>query len=365
MKDIVRILTLILGASTFLLSCTQAVKNKETKNAALDSVAVFTLKRTPFTKKLTFPAELTPLEKAEIYAKVSGHIRELKVDIGDVVSKGEILALLDAPELTSASAQALAEVKSAYSRKLTSTDQYRRVLNASLVAGTISAAELESTRNQMLADSSADEAAKSKLIASGQVNDYLVIRSPFDGIVTQRNADRGTLISSNASKPLFLIENASVLRLRIQVPEVYTSSISDTSVVEFTVDALPGKTFVGTFSRKSGSINLSNRTETWEFEVQNSRRVLKSGMFANATIHLGRVEHSILVPAAAIATNLEKKFVIGLKDGAATWVDVKTGFNQNDKIEIFGAIQEGDILLSVATDEIKPGTKLIAKRGKK
>lgn len=365
MRNIIRILYLTTVTGTMMASCGQTGKNKNTQNTMTDSVAVLALKKSPALKKLAFPAELTPIEKAEIYAKVSGYIRELKVDIGDPVKKGEILAVLDAPELISGKAQANAEVQSAYSKKLTSTDQYKRVMNASKVVGTVASSELETARNQMLADSSFYEAAKSKLNANSQLNDYLTIRSPFEGIVTQRNADRGTLIGSNASKPLFIIENVSVIRLRIAVPEVYTSAISDTSVVEFTVDAMPGKIYPATFSRKSGSINLSNRTETWEFIVQNRERNLKAGMFANATLQLGREELSFLVPSSAIATNLEKKFVIRLKNGVAEWIDVKSGFNQNDKIEIFGAIEEGDILLTSATDEIKPGTKLVAKTGKK
>ena len=340
--------------------CGPTGKKKETQNSGVDSVSVLTLKKAPVLKKLNIPAELTPIEKADIYSKVNGYIKELKVDIGDAVKKGEILAIVDAPELVSGYAQANAEVQTAYSKNLSSTDRYKRIFNASKVAGTVAAGELESTRNQMSADSSAYEAAKAKFDASRQLKDYLMIRSPFDGIVTQRNADRGTLIGLNSSKPLLVVENVSVLRLRLPVPEIYTSAISDTTVVEFSVDAQPGKNYKATFSRKSGSINLLNRTETWEFTYQNKEKNLKPGMFANTRINLGRETLSFLVPSTAVATSLEKKFVIRLRNGQAEWVDVRTGFNQNDKIEIFGAIQEGDILLLGATDEIKPGTKLVA-----
>jgi len=85
-------------------------------------------------------------------------------------------------------------------------------------------------------------------------------------------------------------------------------------------------------------------------------------MFANATLKMGRGELSFLVPASAIVTNLERRFVIRLADGKAEWIDVKNGFSQNDKIEIFGSLHEGDLLLSSATDEIKPGTKLVKKQ---
>ena len=361
MKNLIRILSLTLATGTLILSCAQPEKKKEVQKTVADSVAVFTLKKSPMLKKLAFPAELVPIEKAEIYAKITGYIKELKVDIGDLVKRGQILAILEAPELISNYAQMNSDAQTAYSKNLTSADRYKRFLNASRVAGTIAAGELESAKNQMLADSSAYEAAKSKLDANSHIKDYLIIRSPFNGIVTQRNADRGTLVGSNSSKPLLIIEDLNILRLRIPVPEVYTSAISDTSVVEFSVDAMPGKIYTATLSRKSGIINLLNRTEIWEFIFLNNGRKLKPGMFANATITVGREELSFWVPSSAVATNMEKRFVVRLRNGQTEWIDVKSGFNQNDKIEIFGAVQEGDILLIAASDEIKPGAKLIAK----
>ena len=213
----------------------------------------------------------------------------------------------------------------------------------------------------MLSDSSALEAAKSKLNANAQIKDYLTIRAPFNGIVTQRNFDRGTLVGTNNSKPLLIVENTETLRLRVPVPEAYTMAIPDTSVIRFTVDAQPDKIFSATLSRKSGSINLSNRTETWEYIYQNTNNQLKSCMFATASIKFGRKELSFLVPESAVVTNLEKRFVIRLKNNKAELVDVKNGISQDDKVEIFGMLSEGDILLVRATDEIKPETKLIGK----
>lgn len=364
MKRAFLIISLIFAAGAMIISCSFADKKKELKISTIDSVSVITLKKVAVNKKLTFPAELTPIEKAEIVAKVSGYIKEIKVDIGDHVKKGAVLAVLDAPEIVSNYAQVNSDVQAARSKFMTSLDAYQRILNASKTVGTIAMGELESIKNQMLADSSSLEAAKSKLNANAQFKDYLIIRSPFDGIVTQRNADPGTLTGTNNSKPIVVIENSSVLRLRIPIPEIYTASIPDTSVIEFSVDAAPGKTYKAVLSRKSGSINLLNRTETWEYLYQNSDGQLKSGMFTNAAIRMGREELSFLVPASAVATNLEKRFVIRLKDGKAEWLDVKNGFVQNDKIEIFGSLNEGDQLLVGATDEIKPGTKLIAKQKK-
>lgn len=351
----------VITFSLLITSCTQSDSKLEAKKQIVDSVAVFTLKKEPVKKQILFPAELTPFERAEIYAKVTGYINELKVDIGDRVEKGQILVILDAPEVISNYAQANSDVQTARSKYQTSLDAYKRILNASKVNGTIATGELERVKNQMMSDSASYEASKSKLNANAQLKDYLIIRSPFNGIVTQRNVDPGTLVGANNTKPLLIVENVSMLRLRISIPEVYTAAIPDTSVIKFSVDAQPGKTYSAILSRKSGAINLTNRTETWEFIYQNTNHQLKSGMFANASIKLGRKELSFLVPASAIATNQEKRFIIRLKDGKAEWIDVKNGISQNDKVEIFGSLTEGDIILVRATDEIKPDTKFLPK----
>jgi len=361
MKRSVIILPLVLATGILILGCSPSGNRKENKGSKVDSVVVFTLKKVAVARKLSFPAELTPIERAEIYSKINGYVREIKVDIGDRVKKGQVMITLDAPEILSNLAQAGSEMQTARSKFLSSLDTYKRILYASRVEGTIATGELERVKNQMVADSSAVEAAKSKLSFSLQFKEYLTISAPFNGIVTQRNVDLGTLTGSGTPKPLLVVEDVSVLRLRLPIPESYSAAIPDTSVVGFSVEATPGKTYTATLSRKSGSINLSNRTETWEYIYQNNADHLKSGMFANATLNLGREELSFLVPSSAIATNLERKFVIRLREGKAEWVDVKNGFNQNDKIEIFGTLNEGDLLVSGATDEIKPGTKLVGK----
>ncbi len=364
MKISVMIISLVLVVGILISSCSPAAKKKNIISSKADSIDVFALKKELLIKKLSIPAELTPIERTDLYAKVSGYVKEFKVDLGDRVRKGEVLVELDAPEIISNYELTNSAVQSAQSKYLTSLDNFKRMINASKVEGTIAPGELERIKYQMLADSSLVEAAKSKLRVNAQLKNYMTICAPFNGIVTHRYADPGMLTGINNTIPLLVIENINVLRLRISVPGAYSSAIPDTSLIEFSVDAAPGKTYKAVLSRKSGSIDLSTRTEIWEYIYQNFDNQLKSGMFANATIKLGRDGLSFLVPAAAIVTNLEKRFVIRLTEGIAEWVEVKKGFSQNDKIEIFGSLHEGDLLLAVATDELKPGTKLIGKQKK-
>jgi membrane fusion protein, multidrug efflux system len=332
-----------------------------TQKTGADSAMVFILKKDTVNKQITFPSELIPLERAEVFAKVTGYVSALKVDIGDKVNKGQVLALLEAPEMVANYAQANADVQSARSKYLGSLDAYRRIANAAKVDGTIAAGELERAKSQMMADSASVNAARSKTIAYAQLKDYLTIRAPFSGIITQRNVDPGTLVSTGNAKPMLVVENTSTLRLRVPVPEAYTAAATQTPVINFTVDAQPDITYQAKLSRKAGALNMSNRTETWEFLYPNNNYQLKSGMYANAVLKLGRKAPSFLVQSSAMATNLEKRFVIRLKDGKTEWVDVRAGISMSDKVEIFGNLVEGDTLLMRATDEIKPGAQLAPK----
>src|SRR5450759_4184425 len=152
------IIVLTVATSSVLIAgCSQNNSKREVKQSGVDSVAVFSLKKVQINKQITFPAELTPLERAEIYAKVIGYINEFKVDIGDRVKKGQVLAILDAPEVISNYAQINSDEQTARSHYKTSLDAYKRILNASKVSGTISEEETEKAKNLMLSDSSALE----------------------------------------------------------------------------------------------------------------------------------------------------------------------------------------------------------------
>ncbi|MFC4231627.1 efflux RND transporter periplasmic adaptor subunit [Parasediminibacterium paludis] len=355
------IVIIVIVTNFLLVSCHQKEKTQVTKASTQDTLGAFILQKQPISKQLSFPAELTPLERAEIFAKVSGYLKSIKVDIGDKVQQGQVLAIIEAPEMLANYAQASADVQFANSKYIASLDAFTRVDNAAKVTGTIATSELEKNRHQMLADKAAYDAANAKLSAYAELKAYLIIKAPFNGTITQRNADVGTLVGTANNKPILVIENTASLRLKVPVQEAYSTATPDSSVISFTVDAQPDKKYYAKLSRKAGAITKDNRTEIWEFIYKNDQQALKSGMYANATMKLGRSGASFVVAPSAIATTLEKKFVIRLNDGKAEWVDARSGLNTGDKIEIFGNLEAGDTLLLKATDEIKAGTNLIVK----
>lgn len=353
-------LTVISISAAFLFSACSEKKNETATTIVADSVEVFILKKETVTKALALPAELHPWERAEVYAKVQGYVKELKVDIGDRVKKNEVLLILDAPEVTASYAKSLADLQAAQSIYHTSLDTYRRVVNASKEKGAVSDNEMARMRNQMLSDSASYEAAKAGASADAQLKNYLVIRAAFDGVVTERNIDLGTLVVAG-QKPMFVLENIAKLRLRVAIPETYTAAIPESPAISFSVDAQPYRKYSARLARKSNQIDTRTRTELWEFEVMNASGELKSGMYARASFNLQRTESSFVVPHSAVVTNQERSFVISVRDGKTVWVDVRSGIGMKDKVEIFADLQEGEKLVSKATDELKPGTAIVIK----
>ena len=356
---------IILMERIILITCTALVlaacnNNQPVKQGVAvntpDTVAVFILHDTSVAKNIELPAELLPYEQAALFARVQGYVKEIKVDLGDKVHRRQTLALIEAPELQTKYAEFESSLQAAKAKFMSSMDVYQRLYKASQAktAGIVAPVDLERSRNQLMADSASYESARKLAQSYKEVAGYLVLEAPFDGIVTARNADRGALVGNN--QMILTVQNNRTLRLRIAVPELYVASGTAKKEVNFRVDAYPEKLFTATLSRKSGSIDPVTRTEQWEFNYDNKSNELKAGSFAYVKLNLQRSGNSFVIAPVAIVTNQERKFVIRVKNGKAEWVDVRQGMSTDKGIEVFGNINNGDTLLSRATDERKPGS---------
>lgn len=345
-----------IGFVVILASCGSPETTTTTNSNAQDTVPVFLLQQDTIKKTIELPAELIPYENAELFAKVQGFVREMKVDLGDKVRKGQTLAIIEAPEINSRFAESAASLQSAKAKWASSKDSYERLYRASQAKtpGIVAPVELERVRNQMLADSATYLAASKMAQTNKDVSGYLHITAPFDGVITARKADPGSLVGTNAM--LLTVQNNRILRLRAAVPEMYVAAGSSAKSIDFRVDAYPTQRFKAVLTRKSETIDPATRTELWEFQVDNSDHQLKAGAFAYVKVGIERATPSFIIPTSAIATTQERKFVIRVKEGKAEWVNIRQGINNDNGIEIFGDLQKGDTLLVKASDERKPGT---------
>ncbi|MBZ5857686.1 efflux RND transporter periplasmic adaptor subunit [Flavihumibacter profundi] len=358
LNTILAILTITCAAA-----CNQPGRqpSKDAASPKADSVAAFLLQTAALDKTFSLPGELLPNEKVLVYGKVSGYVKKIFVDIGSPVKQGQVIALLDAPEMQSKIAESKQRLESVRSKWVNSNDVYKRLSEAAKYDGVIAPTDLERAKNQVASDAALLQAAQSELNAVQETAGYLTLRAPFAGTVTKRNVDAGAYVGKPGEMPLFEIEDNSVLRLRISIPEALTGTKVKDEKVLFTIKAIPGKKYEGKLYRKSGSLDINTRSEIWEFMISNTDRTLKPGMFADCKLNIQREGKSFFVPYSALVTTLEKKFVIKVRDNTTSWVDVGQGINLADKIEIFGALNEGDTLVMKANEELKADTKLVIK----
>ena len=324
----------------------------------VDTVKVFVLRADSVKKTVSLPGELSALEDVQVRAKVQGYVRKLNVDIGSKVRRGQVLAVIDAPEVNTRVQEMNERVQAAKAKLQSSKDYFERIDKAAHADGVIAPSEWQRTKNQMLGDSAEYHAAILSAASLRQTGDYLTIVAPFTGTISKRNIVVGSFVGNTGDVPLFELEDNSVLRLRVAVPEAYSSALLAGDAGELVTRSLPDKKFKAVLKRKAGMIDPGTRTEVWEFEVPNGDGQLKAGGYADVKMLFLRSKPSLVVPASAVVTTLEKRFVIDVTGGVTRWVDVRPGFNMGDRLEVFGDLQVGDTLLMKGNEELKAGTRV-------
>jgi RND family efflux transporter MFP subunit len=272
----------------------------------------------------------------------------VKVDRGSTVKKGDVLIVLDAPELASQAAEAQAKVagdKSTVDRLEAAQRQ---------VQGAVAEHDIELAHDALRASSA-------KLEALQTLEGYLTLSAPFDGVVTARDVSPGALVGPPAGgkgAPLFRIELVSKLRLTVAVPENQTSAIKLGDTLEFTVRAWPGRKFKGTVARPARSVDVRTRTMPIELDVDNADNALSPGMYAIVRWHTKRSAPTLFVPESAIVQGTDKTFVVRIKNASADPVTVARGASMQGLVEVFGDLQAGDLVAKRGSEELKAGTPL-------
>ncbi len=297
------------------------------------------------------PAELTPYQAVAIYPRVSGFVEEIPVDRGSVVHHGQLLARLSAPELIAQRAEA--EAKMSADRAT-----YQRLKDAANTPGAVAKNELEVAEDGLKADLERVRSLKT-------LEDYLTITAPFDGVITERDVHPGALVgppsSSSGTRPIVRIEEDDRLRLTVPVPEPDAGGIRQGATAEFTVSTWPGQRFTGTIARISHSVDEGTRTMPVELDVDNRDAKLAPGMFAEVQWPVHRDLATLFVPASAVVETMEATFVEVVRDDRVRRVPVKRGRMQDDLVELFGNLREGDLVAAHGSEELADGTKVRAR----
>ncbi|MFD1630168.1 efflux RND transporter periplasmic adaptor subunit [Pseudopedobacter beijingensis] len=345
------------------MGCKQATKNEgeqQGKDAVQKAIEWVNPELDRPKYEVQLPGELKPYESVDIYAKVKGFIRKIYVDRGDAVKKGQLLATLEAPELNHQYGSDKANQEKLYAQYLFSKQSYDRLLQASdKKNGSISAIELDKAKSLMLSDSAAYTSSKSITSRASQLQDYLRITAPFDGIIMAKNVSEGALVGENSQQPLFSLAQNTKLRLSVAVPEVYSNSVYTGLEADFSVLAYPDRKFKAVLSRNASIIDDRDRSLALEFDVINNASEMRGGDYAEVSIPFQRKEATWWLPASAIMQTQSGTFVISVNDeGVANRIPVKVGVRQTEKTEVFGHLNETSRIIKQASEEIIEGEKV-------
>ncbi len=350
----------------FFYSCNAGDK-QEHKSSELQEPAkahpteVFGLQKGQLTSTLQIPRELIAFQQVDLYAKENSFVKRLFVDVGSEVTSGQLLVSMEAPELGSQLAGASSNIQSREAIYTASKATYDRLLATSQTPGTVSPLDLEQAAARKSSDFSQLQAARDAYQQIAEMQKYLQIKAPFNGIITARNVNPGAYVGPSgkgSELPLLTLREQKKLRLVISVPEAYTSYINSNNEVDFTVKALPDQFFKARVKRLAGAIDNRLHSQRIEMDVLNNDKKLLPGMVAEVSLPLPAVDSTFIVPKSAVVNAAENVFVIRVTDNKAEWVTVKAGREENGNIEIYGRLNQGDLLLKTATEEVRNGSEL-------
>jgi len=358
-------------------------------------------------RQVRLPGELKAYQDVAIYPKIPGFVEWIGVDRGSAVRRGQLIVRMTAPEVGAQYGEAAAKSQAAHSQRLEAearagaakaqraeaeaklaADQttYKHLKAASATPGVVAGNDVEVAEKTVEADQArvrtyqegekaaeaqvrtfvdAENAASSGAKSAKDIQQYLRVAAPFDGVITERNVHNGSLVGpagGAASQPMLRIQQISMLRLVVYVPEEDVASVGVGETVGFTVPAFPGETFSGKVLRPAHALDVKTRTMPIELDVLNNPSRLSPGMYADVRWPVTRPRPSLFVPPSAIATTTERTFVIRIRDGKVEWVDVKRGSVMGNLVEVFGGLDAGDQVAVRGTDELREGTQVTAKQ---
>ena len=390
---------LLLIAAIAGSACSTSRASSERAETSAPTVAVARVTRGDIAQSLTIPAEFRPFQEIEVHAKVAGFLKSISVDVGDRVKAGQLLAVLEIPELQEEIKQDAAAVKRANEEINRAQADLERARSAHEVAHLASArlAGVLKVRPNLVAQQDIDEATGRDRIAEAQVAtaqaalasareqlevskaaesrtqtlfDYARITAPFAGVITYRYADTGAMIQAGTSSqtqamPIVRLSQNDRLRLVIPVPESAVSRIHVGGGVDVAVQSLH-KTVAGTVARFSDRLDTDTRTMHVEVDVSNPKLELVPGMYADATLVLDAAKDAIVAPVQAIdrAETGARVFVVsgdGRAPGKVEERKVTLGLEADDRIEVTRGLNAGDLVVVGSRAQLKPGAMVMPK----
>jgi RND family efflux transporter MFP subunit len=319
---------------------------------------------------ITQPATTLAFEAANIFARTSGYIETRKVDIGDRVKAGAVLAEITAPELDHQIAQAqatLAQNQATLQQTLASRDlaQVTNERDGRLVKqGWVTMQQGDTDRLTLDAQKAAVGVAESNIAAQQalvrvlqQQKAYQQVVAPFDGVITQRNVDNGSLVQSGTTF-MFTLMHSDVIRVQVTVPQDAAFGVVPGVEALVRIPELPDQPFPGKVTRIANALAPGTRTLLAEIDVPNPTGVLSPGLYCTVELHIPRKTPSMLVPAEAVVADRDGLHVAVVRNGAAHMQKVTVARDLGTEVEVHDGVAPGDTVILNPMVNLVDGSKV-------
>jgi RND family efflux transporter MFP subunit len=392
----IKALAALVGISVVGIVAKQYLAASPSKSTTADSrpqVEVENPRRVTVVQRLQTNATLEAFEETDLFAKVSGYLSDVRVDIGDHVKAGQVLAIISVPEMENE----LSEDKATLDSKQRSLETAQRQLDhnkANLTLQDLTLNRQEALfKGRNIADQTLDEARATADIAKADVGVaeanrafaaaqvdlaaatveriktllvYSQIVAPFDGVVARRLVNRGDLVqaaTSTRTTPLFTVQRIDTIRVFCDVPEndVPHLHIGDSAIVK--PYGFEGKPFVGTVTRFSLRLNPETRNMRTEIDLSNPEERLYPGMYAEVSLEMNRRPDALTVPAAAVGSDSVGNFVYTVTDNRISRLPINIGQTDSGRTEVIGGLSKEIPVVSTFRGAPPPGTAVRPPRG--
>ena len=326
-------------------------------------VGVAKVTREDLYKIYTMSAEFRPYVEVELHAKVSGYVREMKVDFGDKVKAGELLATLEVPELHDELDNAQADERKAEADYTNANLIYTRLQSVNQAhPNLVAQQDLDTAQANALASAAAIAAAKAEVEKYQTLVGYTYITAPFDGVITKRYVDPGALMqagtSTDATMPLLRISDNYLLRLDFPVDVDYVQDIHVGDQAQVRVVSLSNKSLTGTITRYTYDVDDQTRKMITEIEVPNPDLEIKPGMYAWVDLQVEKRPQALAVPVEAVSAGNPPTVYVVNRDNQIEERTVTLGMETPNKYEVLSGLHEGDLVVIGNRSAFQAGEKV-------
>jgi RND family efflux transporter MFP subunit len=333
----------------------------ETSQVALTAVSVVLPQRTTPAQEIILPGNVQPFITSPIYSRTNGYLQKWYVDIGGRVKQGQLLAVIETPEVDQQLEQSLSNLNTAKAN-LALAEITKSRYEGLLKSNAVSQQDVDNAVGTYNANRAIVDANQANVKEIQALQSFERIYAPFDGVVTARNTDIGDLINSGSNggvkTDLFHIAQPGVLRVYVNVPEEYSQGVKVGMTADLALAEFPGRKFQGKLVRTADAINITTRTLLIEIDVENPAGTLLTGSYAEVHLKVPTQASTYLLPVNTLIFRSEGLQVGIVKDATVALTTVTPGHDFGDQIEIVAGLKSNDQVIINPPDSIVSGQKV-------